>query len=388
MRQPFGISRRGFFRRSFAGSAGFAFAGVPLLEAARQYIETPALRDVRSIGVDDPELVQLSLNENPLGPSRRAIEEVAKRMFGMNRYPVHDKLERALAKHHDVEPEMVLTGVGSTEVLNLMTLAAFYDQTGNTVTAFPSYPYVPRKTEELGRRVKKVPLTSDWTMDLDRMAAAIDDETRIVFVCNPNNPTGQLLDPEALRSFLEAVPKDVITCVDEAYIHFVDDPGYPSAIPLTKKLPNLLVTRTFSKAYGLGGARVGYGIGNSELLKKLGRFGLGPLNKNALSIAAALGALEEPEHVARTVALARRGKAYLYEEIEAMGYKPLPSQTLFVAVEVGPDVERFIELLQEQKILVRQAFDMEGYMRVSVGLPRENEIFVEELRKLAERERS
>jgi len=388
MNQPSKMSRRGFFGRSFAGSAGLAFVGVPWLEAARQYVDAPAIRNVRGVGVDDPALVQLSLNENPLGPSRRAIEEVAKRMFGMNRYPVHIKLEQALAKHHDVEPEMVLTGVGSTEVLNMMTLAAFHDRDGNTVTAFPSYPYVPQKTEELGRQVKKVALTADWAMDLEAMARAIDDETRIVFVCNPNNPTGQLLDPVELRKFLEAVPRDVIACVDEAYIHFVDEPDYPSAIPLTKELPNVLVTRTFSKAYGLGGARVGYGVANPELLKKLARFGLGFLNKNALSIAAALGALTDPEHVARTVEVANRGKAYLYQKLEAMGYKPLRSQTIFIPVEVGPDVETFIELLKEQKVAVRQAFDMDGYMRVSVGLPRENEAFVGELSKLAKRDRS
>ena len=306
-------------------------------------------------------------------------------MFGMNRYPFHNQLEEALAEHHDVPVEMVLTGVGSSEILNLLVLAAFWEKDGNIVTATPSYPSIPGKTEELGREVRRIPLKPDYGIDLEAMANAIDAKTRIVSVCNPNNPTGQLLDAAELRRFVDAVPKDVIICMDEAYIHFVEDPDYPSTIPLAREKENVLVARTFSKAYGLGGVRVGYGIGHPELMKRLARFGLGMLNKNTLSIAAALAALEDPEHVARSVAIVREGKRYLYSQLEDMGYQPLRTQTIFVTVEVGPDTETFIELLQEQKVAVRQAFDMDGYMRVSVGLPRENEAFVEEFRKLAVR---
>ena len=353
--------------------------------AAAQLVEGTPIRDVRGVGLDDPALVQLSINENPLGSSPRAIEAVAKSMFGMNRYPFHDQLEEALAKHHDVPMETILTGVGSSEILNLLVLAAFWDRGGNIVTAFPSYPSVPGKTEELGREVRKIPLEPDYGIDLEAMANAIDSETRIVTICNPNNPTGQLLDAAELRRFIDAVPKDVIVCIDEAYIHFVELPDYPSTIPLAQEKENVLVTRTFSKAYGLGGVRVGYGIGHPDLLKRLARLGIGRLNKNTLSIAAALGALEDPDHVTRSVELVREGKRYLYAQLEDMGYEPLRTQTIFVTVEVGPDTETFIELLQEQKIAVRQAFDMDGYMRVSVGLPRENEVFAQEFRKLAVR---
>jgi histidinol-phosphate aminotransferase len=376
------MDRRSFFRRSVSGSAGLALVGTPWWEAAAQMLSSPPLRDVRSVGLDDPELVELSLNENPLGSSRRAIEEVAKRMFGMNRYPFDNQLEEALAKHHDVPPEMVLTGVGSTEILNLVVMAAFFDRGGNTVTAFPSYPYVHRKTEEIGREVRKVKLKPDWRIDLDAMARAIDSETRIVFVCNPNNPTGQLLDAGELRRFVDAVPKDVIVCMDEAYIHFVDDPDYPSTIPLAKERENVVVSRTFSKAYGLGGVRVGYGIGHPELLKRLAKFGLGRLNKNTLSIAAALGSLDDPAHVKRSVEVVREGKEYLYARLREMGYAPLETQTIFVTVEVGDKLKSFLELLGEQKVKVREAFDMDGYMRISVGLPMENEAFVDEFRKL------
>ncbi len=379
------LDRRSFFRRTLAGGAAMGLVSQPWWQAAAQLVEGTPIRDIRGVGLDDPELVQLSINENPLGSSRRAIEAVAKAMFGMNRYPFNNDLEEALAKLHDVPVEMILTGVGSSEILNLLVLAAFWDRSGNIVTAFPSYPSVPGKTEEVGREVRKIPLRPDYGIDLEAMESAIDSETRIVSICNPNNPTGQLLDAAELRRFTDAVPKDVIVCMDEAYIHFVDDPDYPSTIPLAREHENVLVTRTFSKAYGLGGVRVGYGIGHPDLLKKLARFGLGALNKNTLSIAAALGALEDPEHVTRTVELVREGKRYLYSQLEDMGYEPLRTQTIFVTVEVGPNTETFIELLQEQKIAVRQAFDMDGYMRVSVGLPRENEAFAQEFRKLAVR---
>ncbi len=379
------LNRRSFFHRALAGAAAMGLVSQPWRLAAAQLVEGTPIRDVRSVGLDDPALVQLSINENPLGSSPRAIEAVAKSMFGMNRYPFHDQLEKALAKHHDVPMETILTGVGSSEILNLLVLAAFWDRGGNIVTAFPSYPSVPGKTEELGREVRKIPLEPDYGIDLEAMANAIDSETRIVTICNPNNPTGQLLDAAELRQFIDAVPKDVIVCIDEAYIHFVEVPDYPSTIPLAQEKENVLVTRTFSKAYGLGGVRVGYGIGHPDLLKRLARLGIGRLNKNTLSIAAALGALEDPDHVTRSVELVREGKRYLYAQLKDMGYEPLRTQTIFVTVEVGPDTETFIELLQEQKIAVRQAFDMDGYMRVSVGLPRENEAFAQEFRKLAVR---
>lgn len=381
------IDRRGFFRNALAGGAGLSLMGSSVWEAAAQFVENPQLplRDIRGIGLDDPELVELSINENPLGSSRRAIEEVAKRMFGMNRYPFHDEMEEALAKHHGVGPENVLVGVGSTEVLHILTMARFHGAGGgNTVTAFPSYPYVPRKTEDLGREVKKVPLLEDWGIDLEGMANAVDAETRIVSVCNPNNPTGQVLDARALRSFLSSMPDDVVVCVDEAYIDFVEGPEPPTMIPHTKDLENVIVTRTFSKAHGLGGARIGYGIASPALLETLTRFGMGALNKNALSIAAALGALSDMDHVRRTVEAVREGKAFLYSELEGMGYEPIRTQTIFVTVEVGEKLDSFVELLRERKVKVRQAFDMEGYMRISCGLPRENEAFVEEFRRLAQ----
>jgi histidinol-phosphate aminotransferase len=379
------MNRRSFFRRSLAGSAGLTLAGTPWWEAAAQLVNTPVLRDIRGVGLDDPELVELSINENPLGSSRRAIEAVASRMFGMNRYPFHNQLEQALATHHDIPEETILTGVGSSEILSLLVTASYFDRAGNTVTASPSYPDVPRKTETLGREVRRVPLTNDFSLDLDAMLDAIDSETRIVFVCNPNNPTGQLLAADELRRFAERVPNDVVLCVDEAYIHFVDDPDYPSAIALAQERENVLVTRTFSKAYGLGGIRVGYGIANSELAQQLARFGFGQLNKNTLSIAAALGALEDPEHVTRSVEVVREGKQYLYAQLEALGYEPLRTQTIFVTVDVGDTLETFLSLLRERKVKVRQAFEMDGYMRVSVGLPPENEVFVDEFRKVAGR---
>jgi histidinol-phosphate aminotransferase len=379
------LNRRGFLRHSFAGSAGVALAGTPLWQAAAQFAAgggPPPLRDVRSIGLTDPELVELSINENPLGPPRRAVEEVAKRMFGMNRYPFDNQLEAALAKFHDMPEDMIMTGIGSTEILRLATLSSFYERKGNTVTGFPSYPQIPRETEELGRELRRVKLTPQWGLDLDAMLAAIDSETRIVTLCNPNNPTGQVLSTSEMRRFIEKVPSNVLISIDEAYIHFAEDPKYPTMIPATKDYENVLVARTFSKAYGLGGARVGYGVGNKELLKKMALFGMGRLNKNTLSVGAALGALEEPDHVARTVEVVREGKKYLYRELESMGYQPIRTQTIFVTVEIGSGVKALIEALRERKINVREAFDMEGYMRVSVGLPKENEAFVEEFRRL------
>ena len=379
------MNRRHFIRRTVAGGAGLTLIGSPAWEVAAQIVGGSSLRHVQGVGLDDPELVELSINENALGPSRLAIEQVARRMFGMNRYPFHDQLEQALATHHDVPVDTILTGVGSSELLNMVALAAYFDRGGNTVTAVPSYPDVARRTTTLGRELRRVPLKADFGIDLEAMSRALDAETRLVFICNPNNPTGQLLDAAGLRRFVEAVPPDVIVVIDEAYIHFVDDPAYPSAIALALARDNVVVTRTFSKAYGLGGVRVGYGIARPDLVKRLARFGLGNLNKNALSIAAALGALTDQDHVRRTVEVVREGKAYLHAKLKEMGFEPLKTQTIFVTVDVGPSLQTWLPLLRERKVKVRQAFDMDGYMRITAGLPRENEAFIAAFRTIAER---
>lgn len=371
-----------------AGGLGLALIGSREWEAAAQVVGGPQLRDIRGVGLADPELVELSINENALGPSRVAIERVARQMFGMNRYPFHDQLEQALATHHAVPVDAVLTGVGSTEILNLVALAAYFDHGGNTVTPFPSYRDVARRTETLGRELRRVPLDAGFGIDLDATARAIDAETRIIFICNPNNPTGQLLDAAALRRFVESVSPEVLVCIDEAYIHFVEDPHYPSAIGLALERENTVVTRTFSKAYGLGGVRVGYGIARPDTVTRLARFGLGRLNKNTLSIAAALGALEDPDHVTRTVELVREGKAFLVSQLTDMGYAPLRTQTIFVTVDVGPRLQEWLPRLRERKVKVRDAFDMDGYMRITVGVPRENEAFIDEFRAITERSAS
>jgi len=370
------MNRRRFLRNTLLGSAGLSLAGSSIYEAAAQIVNTPRVEYVNGVGLDDPMLVKLSINENPLGASRSAVESVAKYLFKINRYPFHTELEEALAKFHGVTPDMIFVGTGSTEILNTLALSTYFDRQGNTVTGFPSYPGLPSLTETLNRQVKRVPLTPSWGLDLDAMLKAIDKDTRLVSVCNPNNPTGQLLAPAALEKFLRAVPPEVVVCVDEAYIHFADDPAYPSMIPITKKLGNVVVSRTFSKAYGIAGLRVGFGVAQPALLKRMMAYGMPDINKNTLSIAAALGALADQDHVKRTVRLAQQGKEFLYAELQAMGYEVIKTQTLFVPVKVGANAQTIIDRLAERKVRINQAFDMPGYIRISVGLPRENEAFI------------
>ena len=283
-------------------------------------------------------------------------------------------LKQALARRFGVEMSQITLGNGSNDVLEVIA-RCFVDSDSEVVFSQYAFAVYPLVTQAIGARGVAVP-AKDWGHDLDAMADAVTERTKLVFVANPNNPTGQLLDADELEAFIRAVPGHAIVCVDEAYIHFVDDPKYRSMIPLTKELDNLLVTRTFSKAYGLGGVRVGYGIAQQELLDRLTAYSVGWLNKNTLSIAAALGALEDQAHVRRSVKVAKEGKAYLYKELLAMGYQPLRTQTIFVTVDVGFQAESLVNRLAERKVNVRQAFDMEGYMRISVGLPHENEAFI------------
>lgn len=325
--------------------------------------------------------VQLSLNENPFGASHLAIEAVSRRMFGMNRYPFHDRLEDALAEHLEMPRNYLLTSSGSTEILNFAVLSSFYNNHGHTITGQPSYFDIPGRTERFGGTVKRIPVTKDWGLDLDAMKAAIDDDTRLINICNPNNPTGQILDPDALERFILDVPEHILILVDEAYIEFAGE-SYRSMIPLTKQAKNLLIARTFSKAYGLAGVRVGYGVAQPDLLARLTKFSAG-LNKNTLSVEAAIAALQDQNHVRHSVDMVRKGREYLYAELEAMGHEPVRTDTIFIPVKVDASVDWLMAQLLIRDVHITRSNGMEGYIRISVGQPHENEALIAAMKDAA-----
>jgi histidinol-phosphate aminotransferase len=374
------INRRRFLKRGAVlggaalGGSVLTLSGPAMWKAAAEMINGPRV-PINGVGIDDPMVVKLSLNENPFGASRHVIEAVSRRMFGMNRYPFHNRLEEALSEHLRMPENYILTGGGSTEILNLAVLSALYENGGNTITGQPSYYDIPSRTARLGGTVKRIPTNKDWGLNLDAMKAAIDENTRIINICNPNNPTGQILDPDALERFIRDVPEQILVLVDEAYIEFAGE-SYRSMIPLTTQVENLVVARTFSKAYGLAGVRVGYGVGQPALLERLMKFRIDGANKSMLSIEAAIVALQDQNHVRYSVDMVRKGREYLYPELEAMGHEPVHTETIFIPVKVDGIGEWLMGQLYIRDVHITRARGMDGHIRISVGQPHENEALI------------
>ena len=374
--------RRRFLKLAVAGGLSTLAASLMWKNAAAMVTGATGQREVYGIGIDDPELVQLSINENPLGASRRAVEAVAHKLFSLNRYPPREPvLHEAIANYHGggITWEMVVNGVGSTEILKAIAMLAMLDGKG-AVEPEPGYGAIAGVAKDLNRPVTRVPVTHSLQIDLEAVRKAVNKTTGIVCLTNPNNPTGQLIPHDDLVRFMTGIPESVIVCVDEAYIHFADDEQYASMIPLTKTCPNVLVARTMSKAFGLGGMRVGYGIADPKLITRMKPHTLGWLGRHILSDVAAIAALGDQDHIRMVRAHVLKEKAYLYDTMTGMGLKPVKTQTIFLLVDMGKDTQPIVDELKARKVLIRRASGMPNYLRISIGTRAENEVFLETLK--------
>lgn len=324
--------------------------------------------------------IKLASNENPLGPSPLALEAVIKASAKLALYPdgAGFALKAALGRHLGVQPEQVVLGNGSNEILELVTrtFVTPADEVVFSEHAFAVYPIV---TQAVGATARVAP-ARDYGHDLDAMAGLVNENTRLVFVANPNNPTGTYLAREALEAFITSMPSHVLVVLDEAYFEFVDAPDYPDGIAWLERFDNLLVTRTFSKIYGLAGLRVGYGVGHPKLISLLERVRQ-PFNVNSAAMAAAEAALADHEHLRRSRALNASGMAQLVAGIEALGLHALPSVGNFLAVHVGRDAAPVYEALLRQGVIVRPVagYGMPEFLRVTIGRPEENVRFLQAL---------
>jgi histidinol-phosphate aminotransferase len=366
--------RRLLSRRQFASR--LAAAGTAATLGAR--------RAESSLPAGAPaDAIQLNSNENPYGPSPRALEALTRAQAGAARYPdaAERRLYEAIAAAHGVAPEQVVLGCGSGEVLQMADMA--FLRPGRTVVACePTFEAVLGYARVTGAEAIKVPLTADFRHDLPRMLGACDERTGLVYVCNPNNPTGTLVGRDELALFLERVPKTAMVLVDEAYHHFVDDKAYASAFEWLPRQPNLLVVRTFSKVHGLAGLRLGYGVGSRETAAAI-RAHAAFDNANAAALAAALASLEDEEHVARQRALNRDARDWLCRELDKGKLAYIPSHANFVMIDVGRDVGPVIEAFRGRDILVGRRFpSLPRWLRVSIGTPAEMRAFMDALRSI------
>ena len=333
----------------------------------------------RELGLQD--IVKLASNENPLGCGDKANKAIST-VSEISRYPDDGHvLKPALAEYHGVNTDQITLGNGSNDVLELVARA--FVTAGHQIVfsehAFAVYPLI---TRAIGAEAIVVP-TREWAHDLEAMLIAVTDRTRLMFVANPNNPTGTWSDRKSLRILLESIPEHMITVVDEAYFDYVTDPDYANCIDWLNLFPNLVVTRTFSKAYGLAGLRIGYSVSQPEVADLMNRVRQ-PFNVNSIALTTAVAALDDRGHIENSIKVNTDGMLQLTQAFDSMGLHYIPSQGNFVCVDLQqPGMDIYNQLLK-QGVIVRPIdnYGMPNHLRITVGLEEENAKFISVLAKI------
>ena len=366
-------------RRSLARLLGAA-AGASLLEAPRiGALPSPAKAAGAASGP-----IRLSANENPYGPCAPALEALAHSGGAAARYPgaAESETKETIARFHGVPPDQIVLGCGSSDVLR-MADAAFLASGRRLVAAEPTFEAVLMYAKVTRTEPVRVPLTSDFRHDLPAMAAACDGSTGLVYVCNPNNPTGTIVSSRDLEAFFDRVPPTTVILVDEAYHHFVEDPSYKSVLELAKKRDNVVVARTFSKIYGMAGMRLGYGVGSAARIAEMQRYASWD-NANQAALAMALASLGDASAVPEKRRLLNDTRRWLCAELDRDRRRYIPSHANFVMIDVGGDVAPVGEAFRARGIQVGRKFaSMPDWLRVSIGTQQQMIAFLAALREIA-----
>lgn len=348
-------------------------AGKPISEVAREF------------GLDEASIVKLASNENPFGVPESAKAAMAAAAADLGRYPDANgfELKAALSERYDVPADWITLGNGSNDILEIAA-HAFVEKGQAIVYSQYSFAVYALATQGLGARAIVVP-AKDYGHDLDAMAAAIDAETRLVFIANPNNPTGTFIGAADIEAFLKKVPANVVVVLDEAYNEYLSPENQYESAAWVKQYPNLLVSRTFSKAYGLAGLRVGFAIAQPALTDLMNRIRQ-PFNVNSLAQAAAIAALNDRQFLEQGARNNAAGYQQFVEAFEQMGLEYVPSYGNFVLVKVGKDLAagaRVNLALLKQGVIVRPVgnYGLPEWLRISIGLPQENAILISALQK-------
>lgn len=354
------------------------------LELIKPYEPGKPIEEVeRELGLTD--VVKLASNENPLGPSPAALKAVAKQLDRLHYYPDGNcyQLRMALAKKFGIDPDEVIIGNGTDELLTLITIA-YINPDDEAVMAQPTFSEYEFALRLMGGTPRPVSLTGDgFNYDFDALAAAVNERTRLVFICSPNNPTGTIVQRKPLERFLASLPPRILVVLDHAYVEYVTDPSHPDGLEYIKQERPLLVLRTFSKIYGLAGLRIGYAIAPAAVIADLNRV-REPFNVNAAAQAAAAAALEDSDHLARSRALTERGRRQLAAGFERMGLKAVPTEANFCFVDLKTDSRRIFEALLRRGVIVRSG-DIFGYpthIRVTCGTEEQNHRFLAALEEV------
>lgn len=358
-----------------------SFANQHVLELVAYQPGKPIEETARELGLDPHDIVKLASNENPLGPSPKAVEAVSRAAAGVNIYPdgAAFRLRSAIAEFCGVEFDQTVVGTGSSEVIELMCHALLNPQ-AEVVAARHAFSMYPVMSQLFGSTYVEVPNKPDWTHDLNGFLNAITDSTRIVFITNPTNPVGTVVTQQEIDEFMDKVPEHVLVCFDEAYREFSDNP--PDTLKFVREGRNVIVLRTFSKAYGLAGLRVGYGVAPEHITGMLHK-ARAPFNLHVLAQEAALAALEDADHVRRTVENNAAGMRFYEQAFQEMGLEWIPSQGNFILVKVGQGKKVFNDMLAKGVIVRAQdGYGLPEWIRISIGTPAENARCLEVLREV------
>jgi histidinol-phosphate aminotransferase len=323
--------------------------------------------------------IRLRSNENPYGPSVLAKDAMTKSINSCNRYnwDLTSELISKIAEKNNLVAENIILGAGSTEILDLVVRYCAINK-GSFILAAPTYNYWTETAEKLGLKKISVPLTEDKHQDLSAMLKAIEPDTKMIYVCNPNNPTGTICEREALVNFINEATKKVIVLVDEAYIDFTSQ---KSLVNLVKENKNLIIAKTFSKIYGLAGARIGYGIANSETIEKISQ--LQSWSNGSVSVASVSGALasiKDEKFVSETYLLNEKARKYTVEQLERLKIKCIPSHSNFVYFSLANYNKDFFEQLKTSNIIGTKIYEENGkWSRITIGTMKEMEQFIKAL---------
>ncbi len=390
-------SRRTFLR-ALAGAAAASSLAVPDRARAQDAPRAQDVKGVKSRGIQSGEgvpadipsaypegAVRLNFNENPLGPSPKAVAAIVEEDFrDCNRYNNIEPLSAEIAARHGVSEEQVLLGCGSTEFLNI-TPWTFLRDGGNMVVHDPGYGWPVRVAKNMGAQIVPVPLGPQGSLDPTALARAVNRDTRLVYFANPNNPTGGNLPYDEVQALAESLPSDVVLMVDEAY-HVFLPPG-KTAMELVRQGAPVIVARTFSKAYGLAGLRLGYVVAPKAIIEKLQTFWMLDLGVNTAANVGARAALEDDEHLSRYVATITEGVATLRDGVKKLGRESYPHNAPFLMVDLEQEARPVVQALRKKKVYVTdgKAWNMPRFLRVSVGLPSDHQAFLRALGEVLER---
>jgi histidinol-phosphate aminotransferase len=344
------------------------------------YIPGRPIEEIQRLyGIQD--VVKLASNENPLGPSPKAIAAIERYMCKVNLYPDGQSLllRKALAQHLKVTPDQIIAGNGADGLI-LATCMAYLEDNSEVIVSRSSFPIYDFFSQAMRACLIKTPL-KNYGLDLTAMYDAITNYTKIIFVCNPNNPTGTIIKAQELDNFIKKIPDHILIVLDEAYYEFVDEPDYPRSLDyLHNGHENILILRTFSKIYGIAGLRLGYGISTPDILTPMNAI-REPFAVNLIAQAAGIAALEDIDFVQRSIEANRAGRNYLYNAFQRLGLMYIPSQTNFILVELGNHASDIIEAMMRKGIITRPCsqYNLPNFARISIGTAEQNERLIKTL---------